>query len=60
MRIGDSLQGRRVMITQSDEFMGPVLARAFADHGAVVIADPSSLAWYVAYARSRDTGGPVG
>jgi NAD(P)-dependent dehydrogenase (short-subunit alcohol dehydrogenase family) len=44
MRIGDSLQGRRVMITQSDEFMGPVLARAFADHGAVVIADPSSLA----------------
>jgi NAD(P)-dependent dehydrogenase (short-subunit alcohol dehydrogenase family) len=44
MRIGDSLQGRRVLITQSDEFMGPVLARAFADHGAVVIADPSSLA----------------
>jgi NAD(P)-dependent dehydrogenase (short-subunit alcohol dehydrogenase family) len=44
MRIGDSLQGKRVMITQSDEFMGPVLARAFADHGAVVIADPASLA----------------
>jgi 2-keto-3-deoxy-L-fuconate dehydrogenase len=44
MRIGDSLNGKRVLITQSEEFMGPVLARAFADHGAVVIADPASLA----------------
>jgi 2-keto-3-deoxy-L-fuconate dehydrogenase len=44
MRIGDSLKGRRVLITQSEAFMGPVLARAFAEHGAVVIEDPSPLA----------------
>ena len=44
MRIGDSLKGKRVLITQSEEFMGPVLMKAFADHGAEVIGDPSSLA----------------
>jgi NAD(P)-dependent dehydrogenase (short-subunit alcohol dehydrogenase family) len=44
MRIGDSLQGRRVLVTQSEEFMGPVLMRAFAAHGAEVIGDPSPLA----------------
>ena len=43
MKLGDSLQGKRVLITQSEEFMGPVLARAFADHGAIVIADPSPM-----------------
>jgi len=43
MKLGDSLQGKRVLITQSEEFMGPVLARAFADHGAIVIADSSPM-----------------
>jgi NAD(P)-dependent dehydrogenase (short-subunit alcohol dehydrogenase family) len=43
MKLGDSLQGKRVLITQSEEFMGPVLARAFADHGAIVIADPAPM-----------------
>ena len=43
MRIGDSLAGKRVLITQANEFMGPVLAQAFADHGAIVIADPTVL-----------------
>jgi NAD(P)-dependent dehydrogenase (short-subunit alcohol dehydrogenase family) len=43
MRIGDSLKDKRVLITQSEEFMGPVLARAFADHGAIVITDPSPM-----------------
>ncbi len=43
-RIGDSLQGKRVLITQSDDFMGPVLCKVFADHGAVVIADPRPMA----------------
>jgi NAD(P)-dependent dehydrogenase (short-subunit alcohol dehydrogenase family) len=43
MRIGDSLKGKRVLITQSDDFMGPVLVQAFSDHGAVVTADTSSL-----------------
>jgi NAD(P)-dependent dehydrogenase (short-subunit alcohol dehydrogenase family) len=42
-RIGDSLRGRRILITQSADFMGPALCAAFADHGAVVLADPRAL-----------------
>jgi NAD(P)-dependent dehydrogenase (short-subunit alcohol dehydrogenase family) len=34
-----TLRDRRVLITQSEEFMGPALARVFAALGAVVIAD---------------------
>jgi NAD(P)-dependent dehydrogenase (short-subunit alcohol dehydrogenase family) len=34
-----TLHDRRVLITQSEEFMGPALARVFAALGAVVIAD---------------------
>lgn len=43
-RIGDSLRGRRVLITQSGDFMGPVLTDVFAGHGALVVADPRPLA----------------
>ena len=39
-RIGDSLAGRRVLITQSNEFMGPALCEAFEFYGADVVADP--------------------
>ena len=38
-----SLAGKRVLITQADDFMGPVLCEVFAEHGAHVIADTSSL-----------------
>ena len=44
MRIGDSLAGKRVLVTQSREFMGPVLCEVFAEHGATVIADERALA----------------
>ena len=37
------LKGRRVLITQSADFMGPALERVFAALGAVVIADPRAL-----------------
>jgi NAD(P)-dependent dehydrogenase (short-subunit alcohol dehydrogenase family) len=43
MRIGDSLAGKRVLVTQADDFMGPVLCEAFAAHGAQVIADRTTL-----------------
>ena len=43
MRIGDGLKGKRVLITQSETFMGPVLEQAFAEHGAVVIGVPGPL-----------------
>ncbi|MFN0318020.1 MAG: SDR family oxidoreductase [Burkholderiales bacterium] len=42
-RIGDSLAGKRVLITQSTEFMGPILSEVFAAHGAVVIGDNRDL-----------------
>lgn len=35
--------GKRVVITQPDDFMGPTLSRLFADSGATVIADRRSL-----------------
>ena len=37
------LQGRRVLVTQSAEFMGPALTRVFGALGAEVIADPQPL-----------------
>lgn len=36
-RIGDSLSGKRVYVTQIDEFMGPALVDAFRAHGAEVL-----------------------
>jgi 2-keto-3-deoxy-L-fuconate dehydrogenase len=39
----NSLAGKRVLITQAAEFMGPALCEVFAEHGAHVIADTSSL-----------------
>lgn len=37
------LQGKRVLITQANAFMGPVLCEVFAAHGAVVIASAEAL-----------------
>ena len=42
-KIGDSLQAKRVLITQSNEFMGPILCKVFAAHNAHVIADERHL-----------------
>ena len=42
--LGDSLRGRRVLVTQSRAFMGPVLCEVLAEHGADVVADERSLA----------------
>ena len=38
------LDGKRVLITQSNEFMGPALSNVFERSGAVVIADSQTLA----------------
>jgi 2-keto-3-deoxy-L-fuconate dehydrogenase len=37
-----SLKGKRILLTQADQFMGPALARVFAELGAEVIADTRS------------------
>lgn len=38
-----SLLGKRVLVTQADVFMGPVLCAVFARHGATVIASTDPL-----------------
>lgn len=38
------LDGKRVLLTQANDFMGPALAEVFRDCGAEVIADPRALA----------------
>jgi 2-keto-3-deoxy-L-fuconate dehydrogenase len=37
------LDGRRVLVTQADTFMGPTLCGVFREHGAIVIADTRAL-----------------
>jgi NAD(P)-dependent dehydrogenase (short-subunit alcohol dehydrogenase family) len=58
-RIGDSLRGRRVLIVQAADFMGPVLCDAFRAHGAEVIADGRALDRPDAVADLRRDSGPV-
>lgn len=38
-----TLQDKRILVTQADAFMGPVLCEVLAEHGAAVIADKRSL-----------------
>jgi 2-keto-3-deoxy-L-fuconate dehydrogenase len=40
----NTLCGKRVLVTQADAFMGPVLCEVFTGHGAHLIADRNSLA----------------
>lgn len=63
-RIGDRLAGKRVLVTQSEDFMGPVLVEVFAAHGAHVLGDARALAEPAsAEAVVRDAqhelGGPI-
>jgi len=39
----DALAGKRVLVTQSGEFMGPALCEVFAEQGATVVASPQPL-----------------
>ena len=39
----ETLRAKRVLITQADAFMGPILCEVFAEHGASVIADTSTF-----------------
>jgi 2-keto-3-deoxy-L-fuconate dehydrogenase len=40
---GQRLMGRRVVITQADDYMGPATAALFAEEGAEIIADDRDL-----------------
>jgi 2-keto-3-deoxy-L-fuconate dehydrogenase len=53
------LAAKRVLITQADAFMGPMLCEVFAEHGALVIADPRPLFDPAAPAAVIDGAGRV-
>ena len=53
------LQGKRILITQADAFMGPVLCEVFAEHGAFVIASTQSLIDAQAPAGVVAAAGPI-
>lgn len=38
-----TLFGKRILVTQSDEFMGPVICEVLAEHGAEVVASRIAL-----------------
>ncbi len=54
-----SLRGKRVLVTQAREFMGPVLCSVLAEAGADVVADDSSLIAPDAPAAIVDKAGRV-
>lgn len=39
-----TLTGKRILITQANEFMGPALCEVFAEQGAEVVASTADLA----------------
>jgi 2-keto-3-deoxy-L-fuconate dehydrogenase len=41
--LAESLKGRRVLVTQAEDFMGPALCAAFRAHGAEVMAEAGPL-----------------
>jgi 2-keto-3-deoxy-L-fuconate dehydrogenase len=49
--VQNALTGKRVLITQATEFMGPVLCEVFAEQGADVLASSADLAEVDAAAR---------
>ena len=41
--MSDMLRGKRILVTQADEFMGPTLCEVLAAHGAEVVASKAAL-----------------
>ena len=54
-----SLEGKRVLITHADAFMGPVLCEVFAENGATVIANSDRLLDPEAPAAVVASAGPI-
>ena len=55
----NTLDGKRILITQATEFMGPVLCAVFAEQGAEVIADSDELSLPGAAERVVHHAGPI-
>jgi 2-keto-3-deoxy-L-fuconate dehydrogenase len=55
----NTLTGKRILITQASEFMGPVLCKVFAEQGAEVMANSEPLATPEAATRIVQAAGPI-
>jgi NAD(P)-dependent dehydrogenase (short-subunit alcohol dehydrogenase family) len=53
------LAGKRILVTQADEYMGPAIIDMFASHGAEVIEDRSDLREPEAASRAIDEAGHI-
>ena len=55
----NALVGKRILVTQATEFMGPVLCEVFAEQGADVVANSDGLVEPGAAARIVRDAGPI-
>lgn len=55
----NTLVGKRILITQSTEFMGPMLCEVFAEQGAIVVASHDDLSIPEASERAVREAGPI-
>lgn len=55
----NALVGKRILVTQATEFMGPVLCEVFAEQGADVVANSDELVEPGAAARIVRDAGPI-
>jgi 2-keto-3-deoxy-L-fuconate dehydrogenase len=53
------LQGKRILVTQADEFMGPTLCEVLAAHGAEVVASQAALTEADAAAKAVAAAGEL-
>ena len=53
------LAGKRILVTQSTEFMGPTLCEVFAEQGATVVASPEPLHTPDSAARVVEAAGMI-
>lgn len=57
--MGERLQGKRVLVTSCDSYMGPAITELFRAEGAEVHADPGDLVAHDAPAALVEATGPV-
>lgn len=57
--VGERLKGKRVLLTQADDFMGPAFASAFRAEGAELVEDRRDLTRPEAAQEALETAGPI-
>lgn len=54
-----TLQGKRILVTQADDFMGPAICKTLAEHGAEVIASTEELTQADTITQLISSAGPL-